>query len=424
MTQTAQAQPAPAGTPASPPQQAAPAGHPQPAGEDVPRLLNRWQAIAVSTCVLFGIVGALLQLLAWQATGRAADNTEQLVRVQQIQSSLFRADALATNAFLAGGLEQAAQRAEYDEAIDQVLRQITDAAEAQPADRAVLADLNTEVAAYVAGVTQARDNNRQGFPIGAQYLAQAREGLRADAVPILRALVDANSARAEDEMDGQNTLPLLLVGIAAFAVLWWVNRQLARRFRRLFNVGLVAAALAIAAVTVLGAIVSASKSDDNDRLRSGSFTRAIDESSARTAANDAKANESARLIKRGSGAETEPDWVDQAAIVEDKASPTTLPLWEAYTDQHQEIVDLDDAGQWTRAVGLATATGPDSSTGALTEFDRASQEVVSQAADETTRSLRSGGVAAVVLTVLTLVVGLGAAGAATWGINQRRREYA
>ena len=44
------------------------------------------------------------------------------MRVQDIQTSLLRADALATNAFLVGGLEPAEQRAEYDEAIDDVLR--------------------------------------------------------------------------------------------------------------------------------------------------------------------------------------------------------------------------------------------------------------------------------------------------------------
>ena len=89
---------------------------------DTPRLLNRLQVLAVTACVLFGVVAALLQVLAWQANGRAADNTEQVVRVQEIKSLLLRADALATNSFLVGGLEPAEARAEYDDAIDDVLR--------------------------------------------------------------------------------------------------------------------------------------------------------------------------------------------------------------------------------------------------------------------------------------------------------------
>lgn len=411
------------GTPAPAPPLPARRQATSPVTEDVPRLLTQWQAIAVTACVLFGILGAMFQLLAWQATGRAADNTEQLVRVQQIQSSLFRADALATNAFLTGGLEQAEQRVEYDAAVDEVLRGIANAAEAQPADRAVLADLNTTVAAYVAGITQARDNNRQGFPIGAQYLREAGSVLRLEAVPILEALVAANTERAEAEMDGQNTLPLFLVGLAAVAVLWWVNRQVARRFRRRFNVGIAVAALAIAVVTLVGLVASVNKSGDNDDLRAGSLRLAIAESSARTAANDAKASESGRLIARGSGATTEPLWEEHAQGVVDNASPETLQMWQQYAARHTEIVAADDAGDWNAAVRLATSTEPGSSSEALAAFDRASQGVVAEAASTTTDSLRSGGVLAVLLTIVTLLAGLLAAGAATWGVTQRRKEY-
>ncbi|WP_193610233.1 hypothetical protein [Nocardioides lijunqiniae] len=427
MSQATQGRPSPAAvTPASRVQaQVAIAGHPAPAAvEDVPRLLNRLQVLAVSVCVVFGVLAALLQLLAWQASGRAADNTEQLVRVQQIQSSLFRADALATNAFLVGGLEDAEQRVEYDAALDQALRQITDAADAQPADRKVLADLNTEVAAYATAITQARDNNRQGFPIGSNYLQQAGAELRADAVPILQGLSDANTERAQDEMDGQNTLPLFLVGLAAVAALWWVNRQLARRFRRRVNVGVAVAALAVTVVTLVAVVVSAGISGKHDGLRDGSLTRAIDESTARTAANDAKAEESLRLIARGSGPAAEPRWQERAAVVNDKASGETRPLWQDYVALHDEVVARDDEGDWNAAVGLATSTDAGSASAALTAFDQASQQLVSDAAESTSDSLRSGGVLAWLLMAVTLLVGLGSAGAVAWGVNQRRKEYA
>ncbi|WP_193614123.1 hypothetical protein [Nocardioides lijunqiniae] len=427
MSQATQGRPSPAAvSPASRVQtQVAIAGHPAPATvEDVPRLLNRLQVVAVSVCVLFGVLAALLQLLAWQASGRAADNTEQLVRVQQIQSSLFRADALATNAFLVGGLEDADQRAEYDAALDQALRQIADAADAQPADRKVLADLNTEVAAYATAITQARDNNRQGFPVGAEYLRQAGSKLRADAVPILQGLSDANTQRAEDEMDGQNTLPILLVGLAAVVALWWVNRELAKRFRRRFNVGVAVAALAITVVTLIVAAVSAGTSGSHDRLREGSFARAIEESAARTAANDAKVEESLRLIARGSGATAEERWADKAALVRQSASRETLPLWDDYTLLHEAVAARDDEGDWNAAVGLATSTEPGSASAALTAFDQASQQLVSDAAESTSDSLRSGGVMAWLLMAVTLLVGLGSAGAVAWGVNQRRKEYA
>ncbi len=64
---------------------------------DTPKLLNRLQVLAVTASLIFGVLAALLQVLAWQADGRAADNTEQVVRVQEIESLMLRADALATN---------------------------------------------------------------------------------------------------------------------------------------------------------------------------------------------------------------------------------------------------------------------------------------------------------------------------------------
>ncbi len=111
MTQSAAAPPAPAAQPApaqpAPPAKSrkgfwpAPTGKPVGAGvEDTPSLLNRLQIIGMAAVLLFGLASGLVQFLSYQSDGRAADDTEQLLRVQEIQSSLLRADALATNEFL------------------------------------------------------------------------------------------------------------------------------------------------------------------------------------------------------------------------------------------------------------------------------------------------------------------------------------
>ena len=422
MTQAQQAPAAPAAA-----QTVATVGPPMPAPrtvEDVPRLLNRLQVAAVAVCLVFGVLAAMLQLLGWQANGRAADNTEQLVRVQEIQSSLLRADALATNAFLVGGLEPAEQRAEYDAALDDVLRGITDAAEAQRADREALAALNSEVAAYASAIAQARDNNRQGFPIGSEYLQEAGRDLRAEALPIIQELVSANSERAEDEMSGQHPIWLFWVGILALAALWWVNRQIAKRFHRRFNVGLAAAAAAIAVVTLLAVFLSQDQSGDNDALVDGSYQDAADGAAVRTLANDAKANESLLLVKRGSGQEFQDAWLEAAAQVEDLASGDTLTAWGRYVPLHEEIVALDASGDWTGAVQAATTRADDGASAALDAVDRSAQADADQAAEQTTDTLRSGRTYALVLTTATLLVGLVAGALCAWGINQRRKEYA
>jgi hypothetical protein len=400
----------------------------RPRGEDVPRLLNQWQVIAVLGCLLFAALTAGLQVLSWQANRAAADNTEQLVRVQNIQSTLFRADALATTAFLTGGLEPAEQRAAYDDAIETVTRQITDAAEAQPADREALADLSAAVTDYNATIAQARANNRQGFPVGAEYLRTASTGLRdtsveGSAIPIAQALVAANAQRAEDELDAQHPFLILLPGLVALGLLFWVNRRLAQRFRRRINLGIAAAAAVVGALTLVAFVVAVVQSGNNGDLRDGSYSESFRESTARTAANDAKANESLRLISRGSGQVYEDRWNTAAATVEDNASDSTRPLWDDYATVHAEIVKHDSGGQYDGAVRLATTTDDAGSTARLDAFDARSQEIVSSSGAATTDALRSGNTGILALAIVTLLLGIAAAGLAVWGVGLRRREY-
>lgn len=389
--------------------------------ENVPQLLNRLQVAAVAVCLIFGVLAGLVQLLAWQAGDRAADNTEQLVRVQNIETSLYRADALASNAFLSGGLEPAEQRAEYDETIASVLREIAEAAEAQPADRDVLSTLNQRVTDYTSGVTQARDNNRQAFPIGAQYLREASGALRVDATAALDALADANTARAEDEMETQHPWWLLGLAVLAIAGLWLVNRSIARRFHRRFNKGLVLAALGIAVLTFFTVSYASSQNGANDELRQGAFKEAIDEATARTSANDAKALESKRLIDRASGEEVDAPWQAAAAVVDEHTS--YAGLWADYTAAHADVDALDVEGDWEGAVAQATSTQPGGSTFAFEIFDKTSEAAIEAAGREASEELSSNGVG-LVLTLVTLLVGVLGAAVATWGINQRRREYA
>ena len=147
-------------------------------------------------------------------------------------------------------------------------------------------------------------------------------------------------------MGAQQPLLLLLPGLAAFALLFWVNRQLAARFRRRFNVGIVAAAAAIAVLTLVAVVVSQGQRSANQDLRDGPYKDAVDAASARTAGNDAKANESLRLIKRGSGQVYEDAW----AAADRKVRNTTSAdaAWARYEAVHREIVRLDTNGRWDR----------------------------------------------------------------------------
>ncbi len=437
MSQAAAQQAAPPSA-APAPATAAPATTPAPAAKahvDTPALLNRWQLIGMTVAIVFGIVSALVQFLGWQADGRAAADTEQLVRVQNIQTSLLRADALATNAFLVGGLEDASQRAEYDAAIDDVLTGITAAADAQPKDRAVLESLALRVNDYVTAVAQARDYNRLGYPVGAEYLSGASTALRVSvpatdtseevdaAIPILAALVAANTDRAEGSMNGQHPFWLLLIGALALAALFIINQQLARAFRRRVNKGLAAAGAIVLVVTIVGVVGAWLRDSSNDSLREGDLALAISQANARTAANDAKANESLALIKRGSGASYVTAWEESAEVVTTSARRDTGDLWNDYVAVYDEIRDQDEGGNWTKARDLATTQGDDGSSQPLDEFDRASETIVKTSSGNVIDELESGRTVALVVSLLTLLSGVIAAVFVARGIGERRREF-
>ena len=59
----------------------------------------------------------------------------------------------------------------------------------------------------------------------------------------------------------------------------------------------------------------------------------------------------------------------------------------------------------------------------LDAFDTRSQEIVSSSGAATTDALRSGNTGILVLAIVTLLLGIAAAGLAVWGIGLRRREY-
>lgn len=393
---------------------------------DVPAALTRWQAALTVAVVVWALLTAALLGGSFQNNRAGAANTAQLTRVHDIESSLFRADAIATNAFLVGGLEPAEQRASYDDGLEEVSRLITEAADAQPADRDALTVLNTQVLRYAEQMQQARANNRQGLPVGAQYLREASAELRSDALPVLDALVAANEVRATDAFSRHNVLLAALPGIVLLLLLGWFNQQLARVFHRRFNIGLVAGAGVVLALTVAAAAVTWSLASDASRLQDGEFATAVDTATARTAANDAKSNESLRLIARGSGAAFEEAWAEADARVQELivGDEELIGLWDAYRDGHAAIIAADEGGDWEGAVEQAVSTDEGSASTVFAAFDERAAAIVESSSDSVTDSLASGGWRAVLAAIAVLLAAGAAVAAVSWGLTARRKEFA
>ncbi len=225
-------------------------------------------------------------------------------------------------------------------------------------------------------------------------------------------------------MAGQHPFWLLLIGLLAGAVLIWLSMLLAHRFRRYLNVG-IAIAMVIVVVSQLVASIAAWRGDNqNDGLLDNELQTAVDQAAARTAGNDAKAYESLRLIKRGSKATNEPKWEAAAKIVDDKADPAALDLWDKYADGHDQIASLDDDDLWFKARDSRSSSSPDGTTANFNAFDDATRKAAAENGATTTDDLRAGRGIALVGSLLTLLLGLAASVAVARGVSARRKEYA
>lgn len=387
-----------------------------PVGEtDTPRLLARWQAVGTAIVVAFGAASLALQFLGWSADGRAADDTEQLLRVQEVRASLLRADALATDAFLA---EDAAPgpRGEYDAAVASALAGITDAARAQPADGPELAALTIAVTDYLTATARAGDADRAA---GAVELAEASALLRQKALPILTSLMAENAERARAAMDAHQPELLLVTGLVALAALARLHHRLAVTFRRHLNLGVLLAGLVLLLATTVTVVAGFAADSANDDLRVGAFGTAADQAAARAAAHDAHAREGERLLRRMRGAEAEQGWDEAAEIVRERGAAELAPLWQEYAADHAAIVAAAQAGDWVRAAELARPEATDP----LDRYDDASQRLIADAAAEATGEWRDDRWVAVLIAALTLVAVALAVAALARGIGQRRREF-
>ena len=397
-----------------------------------PGRLRALAIVSVAATLLFGLAAGQAFRSADGALERAAANADQLVRIQAIQTNVVQADADATNAFLVGGLEPAAQRAHYTEAIATASGLIAQAAQHQPADGAALSALNQSLVTYTSQVEQARANNRQALPIGSQYLRSASADLRADALPLLKNLGAANDARVTEEFDraARASWWLVVAGLLALGVLVLSLVWLARRTRRYVNVPLAVAALVVLVTTVVGTLGLLAVKGNVDTTRDGVYAATLSTAQARIAGFDAKSNESLTLIARGSGAAFEKAWQASSDAVKAEISgleataPGLTPLpWNGYATAHENIRKLDNDGDWEGAVALATGQDADSGNATFAVFDTSSGDQLSALSGQTAQQLDDTGGWLPFAGVLGLLAGVIAALSAWWGVSLRLEEY-
>jgi hypothetical protein len=338
---------------------------------------------------LIGALGALLVALGGGLALRAQADAAQtartasahLVLVQGVRTSVVRADANATNAFLRGGLEPVGQRREYLASMTSAAWDLALAARTGTGDGAAYARANDGLTRYAGFIETARTDNRHGLPVGASYLRMGSRQLRSDVLPELSELAAADTARISAAYNSFRRSALIFAATAllGLGLLGTAQVRLARITRSVFTVpaaltGGVFAVAVFATGIVCGLAVAGA-----DAVRTGASAETNALALARAAAFDAKATESLILIGRGSYAEGESAWQSSLNLARAQAShdPSVVVALDKYAREHAEIRRLDTGGQWQAAVKRAVSDSAGSANASFAAFDTASAALLS-----------------------------------------------
>ena len=438
----AQAQPAPPPvaqaptTAAAPPATASCALHRQPrpqptptaSGMDTPSRLRLLSLGVVVAGVLTGMVGALVFSALAYSLARAEADTNQLIRVQQIQTNLLIADATATNAFLVGGLEPPAQRAQYDAALTATGR----------ADRA-----------GGAGPAGRRGRPGRAEPAGARLRRRDRAGPRQQpAGPADRVAVPAvGQCPAPRGRPAHRRQPGLGQRRPGRGPDGGLDRTGLRDLRRP-GPGCLHRRPGLARQPVPphlqlrhapGRVGAAAGPAGRRRGAAGQPERAVGSIQHRQLrrrqhggqrpdrGQQRQVQREPHLDRPGSGAAFETAWKDSADTGDRRPGPARRcrpdRRVERLRDVHTEIRALDDGGDWDKAVALATGTGEDSANTAFNAFDARLAETLDQASQAGRRRSLRAAARTDHRRVLALLGGLAAALLGRYGVAARLREY-
>ncbi|MEV5721199.1 hypothetical protein AB0L41_45675 [Amycolatopsis mediterranei] len=415
---------------------------------------GRLTVIAVGL-VLLALVAGLVATLSVQdrddTISGVIDHREPLAAAsQQVYRSLSDADATAASAFLSIGTEPPQLRQRYERDIAEAGAALAKAASdaADVADAATPVDtLNQQLPVYTGLVETARANNRLGYPVGASYLREASELMRAKLLPAAQDLYRVDTERLIEEQDSATGFPWLatILVVALLAALIVTQVYLTRRTNRLLNVGLVVATAAVVvsllwggvALIFQGSLVGSGQDDGSHRV--DVLVR------ARIAALQARADETLTLVARGDGGAYDRDFAAKAVLLlgqdgqggllgearglikdGDGAAKVEAALKAAgdWLKAHGQVRDQDNAGAYQEAVDSAVQEdAKGGSAPAFRQLDDSLQAAIDVGRQTFLDDTHNGDRALTLLAPGLAVLAVVAAAGVTMGIRERLREY-
>jgi hypothetical protein len=410
---------------------------PQARFRDTPTRLTFRAALAVLSVAVHLIISLVLLNRTNNGLGSAKGAADRIAAAQRIHINLSEADALATSGYLRSGLQPAEELQQYDANLSEAFADL-----ARYPDLAILrvdatnddpnSTLTSRLNQYNALVTSARDNNRQGFPVGATYQKSASGVLAGDIIPRLLQTDLSTRADLADSLNSNRLVPMLLIVSFIFFCLLplgYALLSLKKLTNRVINLPIFLGLVVTGIATLLcssGALVSLT---DSRSLATEEFRQSDLYGQARVALYEARAAEALTLIARGSGADKEADWQTSYntvfASIPSRLDTDVATLVNEYGQQHVKVREADDRGDWDAAVGLVRSTSPTETGGPAFLAFQAADKRLEQGQRDLTGAL-VGGFEAGSTRRLILISLLGnlMAGAFAWiGYQLRIREY-
>jgi hypothetical protein len=351
----------------------------------------------------------------------------------EFRTELAAADAQAAATLISGGLEAPERRAAYDESILKASTALTQAAlVGEDEDSGDIGSLSDGLLDFTGNVATSRANSRQGYPVGAAYLSQARIASQDDLVPRadrLRRSGEQRVAEAANSVGGAASGVGIAVLFFAVAGLIGGAALVAGRTRRIVHPALAVAVIASMVAFILVITGVGSQSTELRHAATDDLPRFVSANEVSSTLSNLRVTEINAVAARGSGEALFDQFsVDAAALLE---SVTSAPLASAGIDQElrealreyiagvEAVEAADEAGDNREAADL-TLNGA-SSAGFQRATVAASNAVMATGDDVTARvdAAESGSVDA---TAPIVLFGLAAALAAI-GVLARARRY-
>lgn len=402
--------------------------------------------LLIGLCLAAGAVTATTVSDRQQALDTLLDETEPDAHsAHRLYTSLSIADAAASTAFIAGGLEPKPVRDRYAQAIGDAAAELvtqtghpgSDADPAHNPDTRLRAGIATGLPVYTGVVETARTNNRIGYPVGAAYLSEASNQMQTVLLPMAEELQNLRSGAVEATQHNHVRPPwtAIVLVVLTLVTLCLVQRELARRWRRVLNPGLLLASAAIVVLlawTVLAGAISATsmtQGRDDGAVPSSRLTE------SRILTQQARAAETLKLVRRDATGDYDRTYelsitrladllggypADAPATGEVTNARAALGRWRV---AHQRMNDTLARGDYNGAAAVATGPSAADATAQVSALD----DALDKAITETRNTLRDNtSQAARALDFLApgaMVLGLLAACFVALGLWPRLREY-